>query len=99
MNIYSQDLSGHIWWGLGGCVVDRHTGKGQGYGWSRMFYFINSYSEQVNCPEHFMCANSPNPCDKSQEDFLPVSLFTMNRICSRDYLDPGICLQDADLYL
>jgi len=98
VNIYSQDLSGHIWWGLGG-VAGRHTVKGQGYGWYRMFYFINSHSEQVNCPEHFMCANSPNPCDKSQEDFLLLSLFTMSRIYSRDYLDPGICLHDADLYL
>lgn len=24
MNIYSQDLSGHIWWGLGGCCGQTH---------------------------------------------------------------------------
>lgn len=51
---YSHDLSGH----MEGVVAGRHTGKGQGYGWSRMFYLINSHSEQVNCSEYFMYANS-----------------------------------------
>lgn len=74
--------------GVGRLAAGRHTSKGTRIWTIEVFYLINSHSEQVNCSEHFVYAESLWQIPKGH--FLPLSLFTMIGICSSEYLDPGI---------